>query len=99
MLRRCAPANLLILLVPLCMACTPLPDIPPLAQTGAAPPVLLPLDTVLAGIAAPRATDDSATALALRAARLQNRARLMRGPVLAPETRARLATAIAQGAA
>lgn len=99
MLQMRTPATLLILLVPLCLACTSLPDIPPLADTNQPAPMLLPLDTVLGAIAAPRATDDSITALAARAARLQARARLMRGPVLSPDTRARLAAAIARGAA
>lgn len=88
---------LLILILPWAQACTPLPDIPPPANTGAAAPALLPLDGLLAGIATAQATDASATALTARAARLRVRAGLMRGPVLDAETRARLAQAMARG--
>jgi hypothetical protein len=63
------------------------------------PPALLPLDDLVAGLPPPRATDATASNLAARASRLRSRAALMRGPVLAPETRARLAAAIARGAA
>jgi hypothetical protein len=81
------------------VACTPLPDVPPLPDNGAPPPMLAPLDSLMAGIPSPRATDAASNALAARAARLQARAALMRGPVLDPETRRKLAAAIARGAA
>ncbi len=86
-----------LLMLTCAQACTTFPDIPPPANTTAPAPALLPLATLMAGIAAPRATDASATALATRAARLRARAGLMRAPVLSPETRARLAQAIARG--
>jgi hypothetical protein len=92
------PFWLALLLSPLA-ACTPLPDIPPIAGNAAPAPRLLPMDDLLAGVAQPRATADSANALAARAARLRARAGLMRGPVLAPDTRQRLAAAIARGEA
>lgn len=78
-------------------ACTPLPVLPPPAQGQAAAPQLVPLDNLLASIDPPRATDATGSALSARAARLRARAALMRGPVIAPETRARLAAAIARG--
>jgi hypothetical protein len=93
------PFLLLPLILAMGVACTPLPDLPPLAASTAAAPALVPLDALLAGIAPPRATDAASAALAARAARLQTRARLMRGPVLNAETRRRLAAAIASGAA
>ena len=83
----------------LAVACTPLPDIPPMNNSAGPPPVLVPLDELMASIGAPRATEAASNALAARAARLQARAALMRGPVLDPETRRRLAAAIARGAA
>jgi hypothetical protein len=100
---RMAPAlRALLMLFVACgfwVACTPLPDIAPLADRGGPPPVLVPLDNLLSSVDVPRATDTASDALAARAARLQERARLMRGPVLSPETRRRLALAIARGEA
>lgn len=80
-------------------ACTPLPDIPPPAVSDGPAPTLMPMDALLSGIAAPRATDATGDALAARAARLRTRASLMRAPVLDPETRQKLAQAIARGEA
>lgn len=82
------------------VACAPLPggkDFPP--TQSAAPPVLLPLDQLLAQ--AKVQTDGPARAAGVvdRAARLRARAGLMRGPVHDPATRARLAKAIAEGRA
>ena len=63
-------------------------------------PRLLPLDQLLAQAnATPRATEGTAQGLAARAARLRNRAALMRGPVHDPATRARLSAAIVAGSA
>jgi hypothetical protein len=78
-------------------ACTPLPDGLSSRTSTAPPPPLLPLETLLAGVDAPVATDAVADNLASRAARLRARAALMRAPVLDPATRARLAAAIARG--
>jgi hypothetical protein len=80
-------------------ACTPLPDIAPIDSRTSPPPVLVPLDDLLASVAAPRATDAAAAALSARAARLRARASLMRGPVLSPQTREALRAAIARGEA
>ncbi len=79
------------------VACAGGPDLPPLPASTAPAPRLLPLDALLAGIDAPVATDALAQDLAGRAARLRARAGLMRGPVMDPVTRARLAAAIARG--
>jgi hypothetical protein len=78
-------------------ACTPLPDIAPIADSNAPAPVLVPLDNLLASVDAPRATEQASNALAARATRLRARAALMRGPVLSPETRETLRQAIARG--
>lgn len=82
------------------VACAPLPggkEFPP--TQSAAPPVLMPLDQLLAQ--AKVQTDGPARAAGVvdRAARLRARAGLMRGPVHDPATRARLAKAIAEGRA
>jgi hypothetical protein len=81
------------------VACAPLPAGLQTPTSTAAPPPLLPLDTLLAAVDAPVATDAVAEGLAARAGRLRARAALMRGPVLDPATRERLAAAIARGAA
>lgn len=86
-----------LMALPVLTACSTLPDIPPLPDSGRAAPALLPMDEMLASVAAPRATDATSDALAARAARLRARANLMRGPVLDPDTRARLAAAIVRG--
>jgi hypothetical protein len=87
----------LILCAAALLGCAPLPDgLSPRTST-APPPPLLPLDTLLAGVDAPVATAAVADNLAGRAARLRARADLMRAPVLDPDTRARLAAAIARG--
>jgi hypothetical protein len=62
-------------------------------------PDLLPIDTLLSATAGARLDASDGAALAARAERLRARAALMRGPVLDPETRARLAAAIAAGRA
>jgi hypothetical protein len=82
-------------------ACTQFPQIDALPAPGPdmAPPALLPLEGLLAQAGAPAVAEAAGAALAARAERLRARARLMRGPVLEPETRARLATAIAEGRA
>jgi hypothetical protein len=96
-------AVLLALALPvlvLVAACAPTPDFGAFPQTAAAPPPsLLPLDDLLAQANAPAVAETRAASLSARAARLRARAALMRGPVNAPETRARLAAAIARGAA
>ncbi len=79
--------------------CAPLPDIGAFPESSGAAPRLLPMDEVLAQVPGARVTASTGEALAARAARLQNRARLMKGPVLDPATRARLAAAIAAGKA
>lgn len=75
-------------------ACAQFPaiDAMPPAASGPAP-ALVPIDRLLAAADAP--TSARAAGLAARAARLKVRAALMRGPVLDPATRARLAAAIA----
>jgi hypothetical protein len=92
------PAPLVLLLcAALLMACTPFPAGLSQRTSTAAPPPLLPLDTLLAAVDAPVATAAVADNLAGRAGRLRARADLMRGPVLDAATRARLAAAIARG--
>ncbi len=97
---RLLPALLLAGLV-LTGACATFPELDrlppdPTAQT----PRLLPLDQLLAQAnATPRATESLGQGLAARAARLRNRAALMRGPVHDPATRARLSAAIVAGSA
>lgn len=93
----CCSSPILIVVLALACACTPLPDIPPLANHGGPAPALMPMAELMSGIAAPRATDAASDALAVRAARLRARAGLMRAPVLNPETRQKLAQAIARG--
>ena len=81
-------------------ACAQFPDLDALPpDTSLPPPALLPLDDLLAQASAPSVAEAAGTALASRAARLRTRAALMRGPVLDPATRARLAEAIRQGRA
>ncbi|MGB8812995.1 MAG: hypothetical protein WCC57_07400 [Paracoccaceae bacterium] len=63
--------------------------------TGAAAPVILPLDELLATAEAGQITVAVGTSVAARAARLRARAAAMQGPVQDPATRARLAAAIA----
>jgi hypothetical protein len=94
-------AALLTLALPMLLAaCAPLPDFGAFPQTsGAPPPSLMPLDDLLAQANTPGVAETRAASLSARAARLRARAALMRGPVNAPETRARLAAAIARGAA
>jgi hypothetical protein len=87
----------LILCATALLACTPLPDGLSTRVSAAEPPPLVPLDNLLAKVDAPVATAAVADNLAGRAARLRNRAALMRAPVLDPATRARLAAAIARG--
>ncbi|SEC13721.1 hypothetical protein [Rhodobacter sp. 24-YEA-8] len=81
------------------LGCAPFPEVGPLPDASGAPPSLLPMDEVLAQAPSGRISASTGEALAARAARLQNRARLMQGPVLDPATRARLAAAIAAGRA
>lgn len=81
-------------------ACAPIPAVDAFPKAAAMPPpVLLPLDGILAQAAAPSAGAARADGLAARAARLKARANLMRGPVHDPATRVRLAAAIRQGRA
>lgn len=79
--------------------CTEFPAMGNLPSAATVAPDLLPLDALMAGIGAPRATPQVASALAARAARLRARASLMQGPVMDPATRARLQAAIAAGQA
>lgn len=65
------------------------------AAAVAAPPTLVPLDRLLAE--ADTSPAPRAALLDARAARLKARAALMRGEVLDPATRARLANAIRAG--
>jgi len=58
-------------------------------------PSLVPIDGLIAQAGPGRATAEARDALAARAAGLRARAVAMRGPVHSPETRARLAKAIA----
>lgn len=58
-------------------------------------PALVPIDGLLAQASPGRATAFARDALAARAAGLRVRAAAMHGPVHSPETRARLAAAIA----
>ena len=95
---RPAPLCLTVVLTALA-ACAGVPELAGLPPSTLAAPKLVPLDPLLARIGAPTATDTLAQDLAGRAARLRNRADLMRAPVLDPATRARLAAAIARGEA
>ena len=90
-----------VLLLSACLtACAPLPDFAEFPQAaGAAAPALLPLDQLLAAADAPAVAESRAASLTARAARLRARAALMRGPVMDPATRARLAAAISAGRA
>ena len=97
--KACFRAMLLLAIGGLSGACAPLPGIAPLADSAAPAPQLVPLQPLLATVAPAQATEAAADALAARATRLQARARLMRAPVLPPQTRSRLAAAIARGAA
>jgi hypothetical protein len=81
------------------IGCSAPPDLAPLPSRTGQAPELVPLGTLMATVDAPRATDALAANLASRAALLRNRAALMRGPVIDPATRARLAAAIARGRA
>ena len=93
-------ASFAALILVACVACTPLPDFGAFPQdANAPPPTLLPLDDLLAQANAAPVAEARAASLSARAARLRARAALMRGPVNAPETRARLSAAIARGAA
>lgn len=62
------------------------------SSAGGQTPSLVPIDNLLAQADAPAA--DRAAPLPARAARLKARAALMRGPILDPATRERLAAAI-----
>jgi hypothetical protein len=81
------------------VGCAQFPQVDAFPSVGSAsePPALLPLDGLLAQAAGPSVAEDAGAALAARAARLKARARAMRGPVLDPQTRDRLAEAIAEG--
>jgi hypothetical protein len=85
------PALALLCILTGCAEFPELDASPP--SSGAAPPVLVPLDSLLDQTAASALAPD----LAPRAARLKARAALMRGPVMDPATRARLASAITSG--
>ncbi len=77
-------------------ACATFPEIdalPPAAP--AAPPVLVPIDTLLQ--AAEATAPPTAPALSARAARLKARAARLRGPILDPATQARLDAAARGG--
>lgn len=75
-------------------ACAQFPEIDAIpATTAAVAPALVPLDSLLASTVAATPAPD----LGPRAARLKARAALMRGPVMDPATRARLASAITSG--
>ena len=91
-------AILLPLLVAL-IGCSAPPALTALPASTRPAPALVPIDTLLAQVAPARATVQVADNLAARAARLRARAALMRGPIIDPATRARLAAAIARGAA
>lgn len=82
------------------LGCAPFPEIGNrLPDASGAAPALLPMDELLAQSPEPRISTTTGEALAGRAARLKNRARLMKGPVHDPATRERLAAAIAAGRA
>lgn len=81
-------------------ACAEIPAIeafPP--AKSAPPPSLLPLDEIFARVQAGPGAEARVDGLNARALRLQNRARMMQGPVHDPATRARLAEAIRSGRA
>lgn len=85
-------------------ACSPLPERGAGIGAGGAvaeAPVLMPIDQLLAAAAETQGGASAAQgdALAARAARLRARAALMRGPVMEPDTRARLDAAIEAGRA
>ncbi|NPD13970.1 hypothetical protein HOY34_01995 [Xinfangfangia sp. D13-10-4-6] len=89
----------LLLSLSLLLGCAPMPEIGPLPAANQAAPALLPLNDVLAQVPEARLSASGGEALAARAARLQNRARLMKGAVHDPATRSRLAAAVAAGRA
>jgi len=95
---RVCPALVCILIV---AGCTPLPQGGDGRAEASGAPQLLPLDQLLAMAAETSggASAVQADALAARAARLRARAALMRGPVMQPDTRARLEAAIEAGQA
>lgn len=78
-------------------ACATFPEVDAFpASTNPTPPELVPLDRLLAEADAGKPS--APVSVADRAARLQARAALMRGPVLDPETRARLDAAARENA-
>jgi hypothetical protein len=102
---RASPATAFVCVCALVSAalagCSPLPQTGRESVATKAAPQLLPIDQLLAAAAdAPGgASAAQGNALAARAARLRARAGLMRGPVMEPETRARLDAAILAGKA
>jgi hypothetical protein len=88
------------LVLALLASCAQFPQIDAMpAGDVTAPPTLMPLDELLAQANAPSTIVARGDALTARAARLRNRASLMRGAVHDPATRARLAEAIRLGRA
>ncbi len=75
------------------LACAPAPEIAAIPVSSGAAPKLVPLDGLLAQDTASSLSPD----LTARAASLKARAALMRGPVMDPATRDRLAAALANG--
>ena len=90
---RPTPFVLLICLLAL-LGCGDFPQVEARAVTGPAPQ-LVPIEGVIAKAALGGANVGARDALAGRAAGLRARAGAMRGPVHSPETRARLAKAVA----
>jgi hypothetical protein len=91
-------AVLTLVLLAVLSACAGFPEVDE-AQAArnavGATPVLVPLDGLLAQATPGRATAAARDGLAARAAGLRARAAAMHGPVHSPDTRARLAAALA----
>ena len=93
------PRALLCLALTAPGGCATFPEMGRVPSAQAVAPALLPMDSLLAQVGTPRATEATGAALAARAARLRARAALMQAPVMDPATRARLQAAIAAGQA
>lgn len=98
--RGMGPGLSLVALAVTLAGCTPFPQLDDRLPEDAAAlsyPDLVPLDPLLAGIAAPRITPQDEDALNARAARLRARAAALGAQVLPGDTRARMSAGVATG--